>query len=450
MSIDRRRLLAGGVALAPLALLSAATARGELVTQDPSTDPAGAGADPQLFVSVTDHGAVGDGQADDTEAVRAAVQQVLAGRRDDGQLTRALILPAGVYRVTKPDALLGSPGDGSSDQVRGLTIQGVGKRSTEVLFDSPAKASDDPFDNNLMTAANRLRGLRVSGLSFRSTNPNQSWLYCWSRDGDDASLRVPAHGVGGNQDFVLQDVEWRGPWKRVIGLDGDQQSNLNSEWAFYNCHASNTTSFADAFLHSGMSPQFKQQDQFLNYWFFACKFEYGSGTLLRLDKGGFVNVYGGSWIAGINDDKPATFFAMAPDTHVDSVQNLLVSGTRFELRHSGVRLLDSGWYGPTAHLTFLNVSDGSQAFRDWAAQAQTVLLRPRDGRLPTVKFLNSELMGYHQVQGATAGAGKVVYDGCNFSNVSSGGVGPQGFLRYEGAAPSHRFVDCYGVPDSAG
>ena len=446
MAIERRRLLTAAAAITPLALLSASSDRSRAAA--PPTPPTGPATD-LLAISVLDHGAVGDGQTDDTVAVRAAVQAVLDSRRDDGQVTRILSFPAGIYRVTQADALLGTPAGGKDGQVRGFTIQGIGKRSTEIFFDLDAHDSDNPRDNNLMTAANRLRGLRVSGLSFRSANARLSWLYCWSSADSDAATTT-TYPSGANQDFVLDDVEWRGPWNRVIGLDGDEQSNLNSEWAFYNCHASNTASFDDAFLHSGMTPRFQQQDQFLNFWFYACKFEYAAGTLLRLDKGGFVTVNGGSWIAGIDDNRPATLFSMPPGDHLASVQGLIVTGTRFELRHPTAQLMDCAWSGPTAHITFQNISDGSQSFRDWAGDATTVRLRPANGALPTVKFLNSELMGHHLVQQAKTGGGRVVYDGCSFSNAPQGGVGADQFLRYEGSPPSYRFVDCYGAPDAAG
>ena len=91
---------------------------------------------------------------------------------------------------------------------------------------------------------------------------------------------------------------------------------------------------------------------------------------------------------------------MPPGDHLASVQGLVVTGTRFELRHPTAQLMDCAWSGPTAHITFQNISDGSQSFRDWAADATTVLLRPASGALPTVKFLNSELMGHHLVQQA--------------------------------------------------
>ena len=142
---------------------------------------------------------------------------------------------------------------------------------------------------------------------------------------------------------------------------------------------------------------------------------------------------------------------MSPGDHLASVQNLVVTGTQYELRHRKVQLMDCGWSGPSAHITFQNVSDGSaRASGTGPTRHRRWSCRPKGGDLPTVKFLDGELMGYHQVQGATTGRGKVVYDGCNFSNITSGGVGPQGFLRHDGNPPSYRFVDCYGVPDSAG
>ena len=455
---DRRQMLRGTIVAAPVLALSASALD---AGQRPATSTVpGAAVPPEgtvvtpplpatLQVSVADHGAKGDGTTDDTAAIVAARDAVLATRVNDNQLAAELFFPAGIYRITTPDALLASPTDGSADQVRGYTVRGMGKRTSEIFFDSDAGETDDPFAHNLMTAANRIRAMRVSSISFRSENANQSWMYCWSRDDGDKNLEQPDVGSGSNHDVVLSDVEWRGAWKRVIGLDGDQQSNLNSEWAFYSCHVNNTGTFADAFLHCGMSPEHDQQDQFLNFWFYACKFEYAHGTLLKFSKGGFINVFGGSWIAGINSDEPATFFHMPATSHFDSTQNLVVVGTRFELRHHEVTLLDTAWGGPSAHITFQNISDSALSFQPWAADTNPVLVRSESGSIPTLKFLNSELMGYHRVLGAKAGQGRVVYDGCNFANHPGGGVGDDGFLRYAGGQPSYRFVDCYGVEDDS-
>lgn len=457
--IGRRRLIGGSLLAVPMTAIAGCSGDGADRRQEPSpshelTGPAidgdRASTGDVTRVVVTDFGAVGDGVTDDSDAIARARDAVLSMRINEGQVTRELFFPAGTYRVTKPDTLLSTPRAGTADQIRGYTIRGVGKRTSEIYFDSAAEASEDRFANNLMTAANRLRAFRVSSMSFRSQNPHQSWIYCWSRDDRDADYEEPDFGAGSNHDFVLVDVEWRGQWKRGIGLDGDQVSNLNSEWVFLHCHINNTGTFADAFLHAGMSPHHRQQDQFLNYWFYSCKFEYSHGTLLKLSKGGFVNVFGGSWIAGIGTDEPAIFFHMPEAPHFASTQTLVVVGTRFELRHSSVRLLDSAWAGAAAHITFQGVSDSAHGFQPWASDANTVIVRARDGEIPTIRFTDCELMGYHEVVGAQPRRGRIIYDGCNFTNHSQGGLGATtGFLRYQGSPPSYRFIDCYGVDDAS-
>src|SRR6185436_13166117 len=64
-------------------------------------------------VSVKDHGALGDGRADDTRAIQAAVNAALGN---------ALFFPPGKYKITSPIRILG-----------GLTITGVRAKSTLML-----------------------------------------------------------------------------------------------------------------------------------------------------------------------------------------------------------------------------------------------------------------------------------------------------------------------------
>jgi hypothetical protein len=52
------------------------------------------------FASVTDFGAVGDGVADDTDAINRALYQLFC-RESNPQIRRSLFFPAGVYRVTE-------------------------------------------------------------------------------------------------------------------------------------------------------------------------------------------------------------------------------------------------------------------------------------------------------------------------------------------------------------
>ncbi|QWP76107.1 hypothetical protein J5226_21325 [Lysobacter sp. K5869] len=364
-----------------------------------AADPA-----PSGRINVKDYGALGNGSADDTAAIENARNAVFASRNGNGFLTHHLYFPAGIYRVTRADALL--PKGAPSDKINGYTIEGQGKRCSEILFDAPA-GSADPYSGNLLTAHGRVRQLRVRELTFRSARAGLNWMYCWSS----------VNGGQSNQDFAFDDVEWRGPWNRIIGLDGDDKSNLNSEWSFNRCHLANDVALGDAFLHSGMSPTISQQDQFLNFWFRDCKFEYRSGTLLRFARGGYINVYGGSWIQCNTDPAVrSVFFDLPPGPHNNTVKTLLVCGVRFELRSRASKLMDCGWDAKNANLTFIACTDAALAHSaEVSTECYPVTYRPRNGDMPFVKWQSCQLMGHHESY-ATANRERLVFEQCNTLN----------------------------------
>ncbi len=77
--------------------------------------------EPAVVVNVRDMGARGDGEADDTEAITAALSR--AGEHGGG----AVLLPAGHYRVTKPIFL----------RWDNLVLRGEGAEQTVIVFDRP-------------------------------------------------------------------------------------------------------------------------------------------------------------------------------------------------------------------------------------------------------------------------------------------------------------------------
>lgn len=356
-------------------------------------------------INVRDYGAVGNGSTDDTAAIERARDAVFASRNGNGWLTHHLYFPAGIYRVTKADVLLPKGPDTAKTKINGYVIEGQGKRSSEILFDA-APSGGDAFANNLLTAYGRLRQLRVREISFRAARPGLNWIYCW------ASV-----AGGTNQDFAFDDVEWRGPWNRVIGLDGPADSNLNSEWAFNRCHLANDVVLGDAFLHSGMTPTHSQQDQFLNFWFRDCKFEYQSGTLLRFARGGYINVYGGSWIqCNETQDIPSVFFDLPPGPHNNTVKTLIVMGVRFELRHAKSKLMNCGWDAANANLTFISCTDAARSFQSHIGPPSIpVTYRPRGGDMPYVKWQSCQLMGRHE-SFATVNRERLVFEQCHTFN----------------------------------
>ncbi|MFG2748027.1 hypothetical protein [Streptomyces xanthophaeus] len=261
-------------------------------------------------------------------------------RRDDGgsvPVSSVTVGLSGSYRVS---GTIMPPGSG---RAQGLTIRGDGKRSSEIVQTAAAP---------LLINNDRWMGVRWYDLSFRSTNP--------------AAACLTSYGAVGSQDWGWTNCEWRGNWLRGVGLDGGEKSNLNSEFTFDRCTVTGT--YEDAWFHSGLSPQFPQQDQFLNYSFRDCKMEAHYGDILRFDKGGAINISGGSWIhvGKRPDGKPSRFFYMPATTHYDSVQSLTVVGTRFEPRDSANLVIDSSWKGM---IQFIGCMDDAWAFKAYSADA---------------------------------------------------------------------------------
>ncbi|WP_411102458.1 hypothetical protein [Streptomyces sp. cmx-4-9] len=271
----------------------------------------------------------------------------------------------------------------ASGRAQGLTIRGMGKRSSEIVMTGAAP---------LLVNADRWMGVRFYDCSFRSTNPAASFLYSTS--------------TGGAQDWGFTNCEWRGTWRYGIGLDGPDKSNCNSEWFFNNCHVNG--SYDVAWLWSGMTPSISQQDQFLNFSLRDCKVEYDSGDALRFDKGGSINVSGGSWIIKGRraDGKTSRFFHFPAGSHHDSVQSLLVEGVRFEPRDTANLVIESNWRG---QVTFLNCMDDAWAYRPPSAADDYA---PHRYTNPGgVRYQGCQLAGRHRYTQTTAPSRQsIVYD----------------------------------------
>lgn len=291
----------------------------------------------------------------------------------------------------------------TAGRAQGLTIRGIGKRSSEIVMNGAAP---------LLVNQDRWMGVRFYDMSFRSTNPKASYLYSSS--------------TGACQDWGWANCEWRGTWERGIGLDGPAASNTNSEMFWTNCHVNG--SYNDAFLRLGMTPSTPQQDQFLNYWFDGCKIEYDWGDFIRADKGGFISVNGGSFI--IKGQRPdggiSRFFHMPTAGHYDSVQHLNVRSVRFELRNAKSKVIESKWAG---HIVFDGCSDTALGF-----QAHSPSLIAHEYTNPgAVTYRNCDLVGRHAYhQTATPARQAIVYQSCSRKNNRTAST----FLQLDAGAPA--------------
>lgn len=94
-------------------------------------------------INVKDHGAVGDGKADDTEALRVAVKTAL-DRQGRYSTPPFVYLPAGTYRVTGPIAGKISEHGWSGGWRAGLILWGEDRERTVIKLDDNLSAYSDP------------------------------------------------------------------------------------------------------------------------------------------------------------------------------------------------------------------------------------------------------------------------------------------------------------------
>lgn len=447
-----RRALAGGLAATGVGALAAWGAHPAAAAAAAAT-----AVDPSVYrVDVKDHGAKGDGTTDDSDAIRAAVAAAISGRKS-GVVQKEIFFPPGNYRVTKKDTLMWSPTTGNADQVFGLRYRGGGARVTTITFDTDFAATDDPRENNLITAATRLRYTYFQDMAFKSDNLNNRFAYYWSVNARDENSQYPDYGHGQNQYFVYENVEWKGKWDRVIGLDGDHKANNNSEHHFILCSTDTVSEFKDAFLHCGISSPANRnlQNQFLNYFMLSCNFAVAGGDFFRFDRGGSINVIGGSW-STVGKDKPVRYFYMPLANGEISATRLYVTGVRFEPKGPDHKIIDCNWNNGS--VVFTSCSDmaalqasnpGGHAAVNWGLHRYAATAN----RLPIVRYQDCTLAGFHDVDAAGSALthGKMIYEGCRFyHNTSAVGTASPHFLRYRSAPKRFAFRDSWATPDAEG
>lgn len=224
-----------------------------------------------------------------------------------------------------------------SGRASGLTVRGVGKRASEIVYTG---------SGNLLENRDRWMNVNFENLGFRGVGGTGNALYAYSST------------AGANQDWNFSRVEWRGAWNNGLVLDGpNPNSNMNSEWAFERCTM--TGSYAGAWYLSGATPEVAQQDQFLNVWFWGCKFEWSGGTMFKMNRGGCLDITGASIIMTGTNQKFFHAPAVSPG-HADSVQHVALRGCRIEPRDVSNVIWDSYWRGTQ---TFESVEDNAWAYR---------------------------------------------------------------------------------------
>jgi len=341
--------------------------------------------DPNI-INVKSFGAKGNGTADDSQAfldaISAAEKQARRNTAPSSDSNRlgsvTLYIPAGSYVIRKAEALIRS---GYASRTVGLVIQGAGVGLTQILY-QPSSPGGYLMANNdawLMVT--------IADITFDSNNANNSLMDSYS--------------TGGAQKYNWERCSFTGSWRYFLNLRG---TNNNSEYSFYTCNWAGSCKkmlYVDA----------KGSDQFVNYNFFACNFEMAEGDFIHLEKGGNVNIWGGSLIHYGNG---GVFFRLLGDSHFYGTERFLCVGTRIEHRNANSQLIECTW--PGGAVTFLNV-DATSSMHLRPYTVQSALFKSSNNEMPSIKFDNCRLIGSHTYSYLVNSWSKrhnVVYENCTF------------------------------------
>jgi|GEM_PF-1059301 len=386
----------GGRLLAPSAVPSKAAPSGTA----PSGTALSGTAWPAL--NVVDYGADPTGAKDSSDAFRRAMRDIARAVRanpaaaavgDANRRGRArLYVPEGCYVVAEPESLLSRDAAG---RALGLVIQGAGRGLTQIYYRNSRPG------RYLMYNRDSWMGMTVADIEFVSDQPVNNFLYSYSE--------------GGAQNATFERCMWTGKWNDVFRLEG---TNNNSEMTWYHCN------FNGSFRTGVYVPAAEGSDQFLNYNFFACQFEAAEGDYLVFEKGGNINVWGGSLIH-YGEHKGGTFFRLLGGSHAMGVQRFLCAGARFEHRNADSRLIECEWNDGT--VTFLSCDMSSQAFR--LEPFVNAVFRSINEKMPAVAFIGCLLMGRHEYRylvDSWRAQHQIVYENCEFAHA----LGADDFIVY--------------------
>jgi hypothetical protein len=374
-----------------------------------------------IAYNVKSFGAKGDGVTDDSQAFINAIAYAesksvsdTSGGNSNNRGNIVIYIPAGTYVIKSSEALMRST---FTTRTAGLIIKGAGKFVTEIQF-NPTTTNSYLLNNN-----DAWLHLSISDISFVCN--------------DSTSNFMKSVSSGGAQNYTFERCVWLGSWNYGFYLDG---GNNNSEFTWYHCN------FNGAW-NKGVYVPATGSDQFLNYNFFAVNFEVSQGDFLHFEKGGNINIWGGSYIHyGANG---GTFFKLYGNAHSYGVQRFLCTGARMEHRVSTSVLIDSQWNDGS--ISFISVDTSAESFVSGSGTWITAKFTSGNQKMPVIKFDGCMLMGTHQFAYSTSSWNyphNVAYENCEMS------VGkPSDFIVYSGGSnvggkPTIKFRNCRGISNS--
>jgi hypothetical protein len=418
---------------------------GATVTDDPANGRtqvaipgASGGANPDNALIGT---LVGDATTDNSTTFQSAYTTVAGsiqnhapqGAYSNLHGTKIIDIPAGVFKIVSPGALLKDLG---TSIATGLTIRGRGRSVTGILF-APTTANQYLMDNVDWMS------ITFEDISFISAGPNASTASFMKSTSD-----------GGPQNYVFNRCNWEGTWKYGLHLLG---TNVNSELSWYHCGIYGNWTGAYLFDDAATG-----SDQFLNYNFFSTQVETNTGNFIDMAKGGNINIWGGSWIHigdGTQTTSAAqTFLKLRGGDHFSGVQRVMVQGTRVEHRHQNSTIIDCEWKRGSVTFIGLDTECYDPLLTTPSAVVAAKFFTQGDVG-PVVSWTGCQLMGKHQYSYDNANGWQytkqVTYRSCeittmtradDFIIINSIGAGTQ-----TGGKPVISFYDCRSAqPGNAG
>ncbi len=399
--IGRKQFLAG-LATAAAAVMTGGLVKGDWLKEEVASASKPPESLPAPAANVKDFGADPTGRKDSSDAFIRAIQwaenaaaanPAASEVDDDNRRGRArLYLPEGSYLIAKPEALMRKS---YKARTLGLTIQGAGRGVTQIVYRNKAKGQYLLYNDDAWMF------LGISDIEFVSASADNNFMFSYSE--------------GGAQNYTFERCLWTGTWNEIFHLEG---TNTNSEMTWYHC------GFTGHVNKAVYVPGKEGSDQFLNYNFFACQFEVSQGDYLVFERGGNINVWGGSLIHR-DDTRGGTFFRLLNGSHSGGVQRFLCIGARFEHRNANSRLIECEWNDGT--ISFISCDMSSQAYR--LKPGVNAVFRSVNQKMPSIKFQECALMGQHAYQylnSSWKSPHNVVYEGCEFAQ----GEAAEDFIVY--------------------
>jgi hypothetical protein len=368
-------------------------------------------------------GAVGDGTTDDSAAVLAAATAAAAAARTDPSVTSdgrplgtaTLYFPPGSYKITTDTAMIVN----ASAAARGYVIEGAGREVTQILF-APTSAK------------------------YLLRNVGTGWMFLTVRDltitleNANASL-MQTDSTNNQRDYTFERVNFKANSTSSNGFRNTAGTDNYDTLSFWHCGAYGTW---------GTFFWVETTDLAITHGFYEFTWEVSAGNFIRLDKGGNVDVIGGSLV----QVGAGTIFDLNGTTHGDGTCRFLVSGTRVELRSASSELIDCEW--STGTILFQSVDNGgfatdgtvnTQINASFGSTAATSVA------MPIIIWDGCTLMGRHEYRynNASYTVKQVpIYRGCeirNYSNASdfiaatdlgAGVIGGKAVIHFEGCRGS--------------